>query len=196
MRRQRVTSMFSSCIVRTMPSNIEIKARVDDPERLRRLAEALSDTPAETIEQHDTFFPCSQGRFKLRQFSPEAGELIFYSRADVAGPKQSHYAIAPTSSPASLLAVLSAALGVQRTVTKTRVLLRVGQTRIHLDWVRGLGTFVELEVVLRDGQLPDEGDRIARELMTALNIRECDLVEGAYADLLPPEQTRNEEGKN
>ncbi len=74
------------------------------------------------------------------------------------------------------------------------MLLRVGQTRIHLDSVRGLGCFVELEVVLRDNQLPDEGRRIAREVMTALNIHECDGVEGAYADLLPPEPTRKEEG--
>lgn len=171
-----------------MPTNIEIKARVSDPARLRSVAEKLSDTPAETIEQHDTFFACPHGRLKLRQFSPVAGELIFYSRADVAGTKQSNYVIAPTSSPAGLLAVLSAALGVQRTVTKRRVLLRVGQTRIHLDSVLGLGSFVELEVVLRDGQLPNEGDRIVRELMTALDIHECDLLEGAYADLLPPEQ--------
>jgi adenylate cyclase class IV len=171
-----------------MPSNIEIKARVSDPSRLRMLAERLSDTAPETIEQFDTFFPCSHGRLKLRRFSAQAGELISYTRADVAGAKQSDYAIASTSTPDDLLAVLSAALGVERTVTKTRVLLRAGQTRIHLDSVLGLGSFVELEVVLRDDQPPAEGHRIARELMTALDIRECDLIEGAYADLLPVER--------
>ena len=133
-----------------MPANIEIKARVRDAERIRLIAEKLSNAPAETIEQHDTFFACPNARLKLRQFSPDAGELIFYSRPDVAGTKQSNYVIAPTSAPSELLAVLSAAFGVQRTVTKTRVLFRVGQTRIHLDSVQGFGNFVELEVVLRD----------------------------------------------
>ena len=61
----------------TMPANIEIKARLRDPERVRLLAEKLSDAPPETIEQHDTFFACPHGRLKLRQFSPDAGELIF-----------------------------------------------------------------------------------------------------------------------
>jgi predicted adenylyl cyclase CyaB len=167
-----------------MPANIEIKASVPDPERLRIAAERLSDTPPEIIEQHDTFFPCARGRLKLRQFSPESAELIAYSRADVAGTKQSDYLIVPTARPAELLAALSAALGVQQTVIKTRVLLLVGQTRIHLDSVQGLGSFVELEVVLRDGQAAEEGHQIARELMAALDIREVDLIEGAYADLL------------
>lgn len=170
-----------------MPSNIEIKARVSNPERLRMLAERLSDTPAETIEQHDTFFPCAHGRLKLRKFSAHAGELISYSRADVAGTKQSDYAIAPTTAPGELRAVLAAALGVQRTVIKTRVLLLTGQTRIHLDSVVGLGSFVELEVVLRAGQPPEDGHRMARELMSALEIDDRDLIEGAYADLLPSE---------
>ncbi|PZR73528.1 MAG: adenylate cyclase, partial [Chthoniobacterales bacterium] len=169
-----------------MPSNIEIKARVLDLPRITALAEKLSDAPAVIIQQHDTFFLSPNGRLKLRQFSPEAGELIFYSRADVAGTKQSDYLIARTTAPAELLAVLCAALGAQQTVIKTRRLFLVGQTRVHLDAVEGLGSFVELEVVLREGQPPEEGHRIARELMLALDIRESDLIEGAYADLLHP----------
>jgi predicted adenylyl cyclase CyaB len=171
-----------------MPSNIEIKASVRDFARTTALAAALSDAPAVTIEQHDTFFASSVGRLKLRQFSPDKGELIFYSRANVAGTKQSDYLIARTDSPTDLLAVLSAALGAQQTVIKTRKLFQVGQTRVHLDSVAGLGSFVELEVELRPDQPPEEGHRIARELMVALEIQESDLIEGAYADLLPGKQ--------
>lgn len=167
-----------------MPSNIELKARVSDPEKLRGTAEALSDRPTVRLEQRDTFFHCPNGRLKLREFADGTGELIFYTRPDVAGTKQSNYLIAPASKSDELHAVLSAALGARQTVQKTRVLLHVGQTRIHLDTVAGLGSFVELEVVLREGQPAEEGHRIARELMSALGIRQEDLVEGAYADLL------------
>jgi adenylate cyclase class IV len=167
-----------------MPSNIEIKARLRDPTATRVLAEKLSGAPGEIIEQHDTFFRSARGRLKLRQFSTTRGELIFYDRADIAGTKQSNYLIVPTSAPEQLVAVLSAALVAQQTVTKTRLLFLVGQTRVHLDSVAELGWFIELEVVLRPGQSTDEGHRIARELMTALDIREPDLVECAYADLL------------
>lgn len=171
-----------------MPSNIEIKARIHEPEKIRRIAEQLSDIPAEIIEQDDTFFPVPQGRLKLRQFSIDRGELIFYSRPDVAGVKQSNYAIAPTSCPGQLLEVLTSAFGVEQSVKKRRVLLKAGQTRIHLDSVDGLGSFLELEVVLRDGQPPEEGEKIANALMAALDIRQEDLIDCAYADLLPKQK--------
>lgn len=167
-----------------MPTNIEIKARVRDVPRIRALATALSDTPATEIQQHDTFFQVPTGRLKLRQFSADKGELIFYRRPDVAGAKRSDYLIAPSDSPERLLEVLSAALGAQQSVVKTRTLFQVGQTRVHLDSVVGLGFFVELEVQLRPDQSTEEGEETARQLMAALEISEADLIKGAYADLL------------
>ncbi len=167
-----------------MPSNIEIKARVSDPARKRELAESLAGTPPTVLQQEDTFFPGARGRLKLRQLSPTHGELISYHRADLAGTKQSHYLISRTAEPAALRAVLADAYGTGTVVTKTRLLYLVGQTRIHLDEVVGLGSFLELEVVLSDDQSPDEGHRIAREIMAALEVRDEDLIEGAYADLL------------
>ena len=65
----------------------------------------------------------------------------------------------------------------------------VGQTRIHLDFVEGLGSFVELEVVLQDPESTDEGHAIARKLMDRLEIKDCDLVGGSYVDLLPNSST-------
>ena len=78
-----------------MPSNIEIKARLTDPAATRALAAAISDTPPQTLRQRDTFFRCETGRLKLRELGTGEAELIFYSRPDVAGAKQSDYAIKP-----------------------------------------------------------------------------------------------------
>ena len=168
-----------------MPSNIEIKARLRDPQRTQHLAEALSDSPGEHIDQHDTFYQAAQGRLKLRKFTPHDGVLIQYDRPNTGGTKQSNYHLAPTHDPEALHRVLAEALGVRQVVVKTRLLYLKGQTRIHLDTVEDLGSFLELEVVLREGQSPTEGHAIARELMAALEIADEDLLEGAYADLLP-----------
>jgi predicted adenylyl cyclase CyaB len=167
-----------------MGINIEIKARVRDLEGLRKHAEMLSDTPCRVIAQEDTFFYAPQGRLKLRKLGPDQGELIYYVREDAAGPKQSNYLLFSTTDPASLGAVLEAALGVRGVVRKQRSLYHVGETRIHLDEVEGLGSFVELEVVLSSEQSEDEGQANAAELMALLGIEETDLVEGAYIDLL------------
>ena len=110
--------------------------------------------------------------------------MIFYSRPDSAVAKQSDYEITAVADPESLLSVLSQALGVTQTVVKTRVLYLVGQTRVHLDSVDGLGDFLELEVVLRPGQDAAQGEAIAADLMDRLGIRDEDLCTTAYADML------------
>jgi adenylate cyclase class IV len=171
-----------------MPSNIEIKARVADFERRCALAETLSGGPPEFIFQRDTFFPCAKGRLKLRELSANEGQLVSYTRADALGSKQSDYLICPTNTPALLLETLSTALGTGAVVTKRRRLYLVGQTRIHLDEVEGLGTFLELEVVLKHGQSAEEGHAIAAELMRDLEVAESDLLACAYADLVDQRQ--------
>lgn len=53
---------------RAMPSNVEIKAKVSDPAEFAKKAAELSQSEGTIIRQHDTFFTCSQGRLKLRDF--------------------------------------------------------------------------------------------------------------------------------
>jgi predicted adenylyl cyclase CyaB len=167
-----------------MPTNIEIKARVRDFSDLKRRAEALSDSPLEVIPQEDTFFVTPKGRLKLRVLAPDRAQLVYYERPDHDGPKRSDYFIFNTNDPENLKTTLKLALGVRGVVKKTRYLYLVGQTRVHLDDVAGLGYFMELEVVLRDDQSDNDGQAIANDLMKKLGVEPTDLVEGAYMDLL------------
>ncbi len=167
-----------------MPSNIEIKARVRDFPGLKRRAESLSDSPLEVIPQEDTFFVTSKGRLKLRVLAPDRAQLVYYERSDQDGPKRSDYFIFNTNDPENLKTALKLALGIRGVVKKTRYLYMIGQTRLHLDDVEGLGHFMELEVVLRDGQSDQEGQAVAGDLMKKLGIQSTDLIEGAYMDLL------------
>jgi predicted adenylyl cyclase CyaB len=167
-----------------VPTNIEIKARVRDPRVLESVARSLSDMPPVVLRQRDTFFACRDGRLKLREFGCGKSELIWYRRIDSPGSKRSDYQITPVSEPEKLRAVLAGAYGTTQVVEKIRTLLHVGQARIHLDDVVGLGTFIELEVVLRDGQPEQDGHAIAADLMERIGIDPSDLVDRAYADLL------------
>lgn len=166
-----------------MPSNIEIKARIPGVEALVKRAASLADEGPIAIAQDDTFFPCENGRLKLRTFSPDHGELIFYRRADATGPKESFYLRSTTTEPDVMRDALTQAYGHAGRVVKHRTLFLVGRTRIHLDEVEGLGSFLELEVVLRDGESPEDGVREAHSLMAQLGVEATDLVEGAYVDL-------------
>jgi adenylate cyclase class IV len=167
-----------------MARNIEIKARIGSVEAILPMAAAIADQGPIEIIQDDTFFRCESGRLKLRAFSEKEGELIFYCRANQQGPKESFYLRSPTSAPETLRDSLSLAYGQAGRVRKHRTLFLVGRTRVHLDKVKGLGDFLELEVVLEEGEPADIGVQEAHELMAKLGVEPSHLIEGAYVDLL------------
>lgn len=175
-----------------MARNVEIKARIPDLGVMASKVAAIATEGPIEIAQDDTFFPCATGRLKLRQFSGDRGELIYYRRADLDGPKESFYLLSPTTSPDTLRESLAAAYGVAGRVRKQRTLYLVGRTRVHLDRVDGLGDFVELEVVLSDDENADDGFSEAHALMRTLGIDAAQLIDVAYVDLLarPDASTR------
>ncbi|XP_058684171.1 uncharacterized protein LOC131573859 isoform X4 [Poecile atricapillus] len=190
-----------------MRRNVEVKARLRAREEVLRAAlrlrELLGPGPGsgqgsgehrepaqvcpeggQVLIQTDTFFRVPRGRLKLRRMQDGRGQLIFYDRPDMAGPKLSSFSISPTADPEGLQVILSQALGTLGAVRKERLLLLLGQTRLHLDQVQGLGDFLELEVVLRPEQSEQDGQRVAQELLQHLGVQEQDLISGAYLDLL------------
>lgn len=195
--------------------NIELKARCRDLAAARAAALSLGAVPQWTRRQIDAFFLGARARLKLRQeeavagsggapataegrrdaaagpdAAPRRAELIVYRRADAPGPRPSEYDLVALDDGPGAERVLAVALGVASRVAKTRSLLLAGPSRIHLDEVDGLGTFVEIERVLADGE-PEEvaaGD-VAR-IAAALGVAEEDLVPVAYADLLAAGRTR------
>ncbi len=62
-------------------------------------------------------------------------------------------------------------------------------TRIHLDEVEGLGSFIELETVI-DRQSDDEAHDELRSIASALEIEATALVALPYADLLARADSR------
>jgi predicted adenylyl cyclase CyaB len=172
-----------------MARNVEIKARAEDLANLRSKVASLAPLPPEVVLQSDTFFVVSRGRLKLRHFSDGTGELIFYERPDHTHPRESSYIRCDCPDPFMLSALLSRTLGVRGVVEKRREVFMLGRTRLHLDDVRGLGSFVEIEVVLEDGEAVAEGEKVMHGLLATLGIAESSLVGQAYIDLLEAART-------
>lgn len=110
--------------------------------------------------------------------------LIFYRRADAAGPKESFYQLAPVDAADALRETLSLAHGQAGRVRKHRTLFTIGRTRVHLDRVEGLGDFLELEVLLEDDETSAQGEEAALDIMDKLGVQKSALVACAYVDLL------------
>jgi homotetrameric cytidine deaminase len=164
--------------------NVEVKATDPDPERSLAVCLELGAEDRGVLSQRDTYFRAGDGRLKLREETPGGAALIQYQRADAAAARESRYRIAPVEDAAALREALDAALGTLVVVEKERRLLLWEGVRIHLDDVRGLGRFLELEGVAAPGSdLTAEGERVAR-LSEALGLDESRILADSYSDRL------------
>lgn len=173
--------------LRPMAQNVEIKARLRDRVRVVAALKELNATGPTELRQTDVFFVTPNGRLKLRTINAtsadESAELIYYDRPDAAGPKTSDYVVVPVPDPAALREALARAVGERAVVEKVRTLYLIGPTRVHLDVVKGLGDYLELEVVLDSPDGATAGQKIADDLLRRFGIDSADLISGAYVDL-------------
>jgi predicted adenylyl cyclase CyaB len=163
--------------------NIEIKARINDFEKVKKIIEDICSIPIEIEQQEDTFFNTTHGRLKLRESDSESA-IMYYNRPNSHEPKQSDIALSLIDNPNTLKTVLDKSIGIRGIVYKKRILYKYEQTRIHLDDVKGLGKFIELEVILKPDQTSGDGELIAYKLMDKFGIQKSDLIDVAYIDLI------------
>jgi len=171
--------------------NIEIKARCHDLSKAVETLEKTSIALEAILQQTDTFYNTPKGRLKLRELGTGEAFLIPYLRDDEKGPKESQYALLPVEKEElqRVKDLLTAMYGIRGVVKKQRFLYRFSYVRIHLDDVRGLGRFIELEAVMEDETPEQEAQEKVHYLMQLLNISDGDLVDTAYIDLLETEQS-------
>jgi predicted adenylyl cyclase CyaB len=166
--------------------NIEIKARYPDLEKARGTALGLKAQWIGHDRQVDTFFKVAKGRLKLRESTLKGAMLIPYLRPNVRGPKTSQYVVIPLSEAFKTKWLLTETLGVEGVVVKQRELYLLGNIRIHLDRVKGLGNFLEFEAVFAK-DMPSirkrETNKV-KKLLKIFQVEPKDLLENSYRDQL------------
>ena len=162
--------------------NLEFKTRLADPKEALARARELGAELWGDLRQTDTYFNVPSGRLKLRETAGLQAELIHYERDEDGADRTSDYEIARTPEPASLLDVLTRALGVIAVVRKRRTLVTLDTARIHLDNVEQLGSFLEIEVIVGE----DEAAAKARfdSLVEGLGYKLRDGIRASYLDLI------------
>jgi adenylate cyclase class IV len=163
--------------------NIELKASDPDPDRSLQASLQMGASDEGWLHQTDTYFRVAHGRLKLREEGAVA-QLISYERSDETVARESRYRLVPVSDPAGLKDALSDALGVLVIVEKSRRLLLWQGVRIHLDEVRGLGSFIEIEAVADPASDLSAEHHRAGQLQDALAITPDRIVASSYSDEL------------
>ena len=164
--------------------NIEIKARCSNPQAIRALLQARNAAFRGVDQQIDTYFKVNRGRLKLREGQIE-NYLVYYEREDRAGPKQSDVTLFPVAPGSSLKEILTESLGTLVVVEKQREIYFIENVKFHIDVVRDLGSFVEIEAIDADGSLGRE-QLLAQcqEFLRWLRILPDDLIAVSYGDLI------------
>lgn len=165
--------------------NVEIKARCTDPKKIRNRLNQKGAIYKGLDHQIDTYFKVKDGRLKLRQGSIE-NNLIYYKRADQAGPKTSHIDLFPVHTESDvLMEILTKTIGIRWIVDKKREIYFINNVKFHIDQVEKLGNFVEIEAIDTDGSLTEEMLRDqCNYYLNYLDISDNDLLTHSYSDMI------------
>jgi predicted adenylyl cyclase CyaB len=169
--------------------NLEFKARLDDASPVLGVVRRLGGDLWGDLRQTDTYFAVSNGRLKLRETPGFSAELIYYDRDESAPDRPSDYDVAHTTDADALKQMLAAALGVLAVVRKRRTLLLLDTTRVHLDNVEGLGSFIEIEVPVRTPEAEPQAREQLEALIEALGLDRDAGLRLSYLDLMLQKET-------
>ena len=164
--------------------NIEFKAKSTDIIAAENIL--LQHNPIFIGEDHqiDTYFNVSTGRMKLREGNIE-NALIHYERENTAGSKSSQVLLYQHLPDENLKATLTKGLGVKAVVNKKRKIYFIENVKFHFDTVQNLGTFIEVEVIDKDGSIGKEKLQEQCDFYAAMfKIQKEDFMAISYSDMI------------
>jgi predicted adenylyl cyclase CyaB len=135
--------------------NIEFKAKTNKLTEQEDLLQRQNPLFIGEDHQVDTYFNVPVGRLKLREGNIE-NALIHYERENTAGAKSSHVLLYQHQPDKILKEILIKSLGIKAVVDKKRKIYFINNVKFHFDTVMGLGTFVEVEAIDKDGSIGKE----------------------------------------
>jgi predicted adenylyl cyclase CyaB len=164
--------------------NIEIKARCNDPDFIEKILKDENAKYIGTDHQTDTYFKTKTGRLKLREGNIE-NALIYYEREDRSGPKKSDVVLYKTEHDSALKELLTKSLGIKVIVKKKRKIFFIHNVKFHIDEVKNLGYFLEIEAIDEKGTIGKEKLlEQCKQYLAKFHIKSDDLISNSYSDML------------
>lgn len=165
---------------------LELKARLNKLESVRNKLLLLGAQYVGSFHQIDTYFQVCKGRLKIREIEGQVNaDIIFYERSNIPKIKKSYtllVQVQPADTAKELLAIF---FPTKVVVDKIREIYILEKTRIHLDQVAYLGTFIEFEQpTLDETNEINKNKSFLSALCRKLDIKKEDLESFSYADLL------------
>ena len=120
----------------------------------------------------------------MRVINNKTYELIYYHRANTKRARYSNYEIIRLKDGARMLKTLTSSLGILCKIVKERRLYIFENVRIHFDKVRGLGSFIEFEIVCTSRKDEKEAPRKMKFLKKVFHVDEEKILPYSYSDMI------------
>ena len=166
--------------------NIEIKARTTKykQDKIRKI---LLQSFAKFIgvdNQVDTYFKVEEGRLKIRKGDFE-NYLVYYNREDKEDSKQSNVELYSLLKHSYLEKIIRKTHDILVIIDKKREIYFINNVKFHIDYVKNLGTFIEIEAISKNKTIPIEKIKKQCDYYKSLfNINNKDLIKNSYSDML------------
>ena len=163
-----------------MPLNLELKVKLISFSKTEKLLKKLNAEFIKTLNQKDIYYKIKGGLLKLRIENGEQS-IIKYLRDEKSKDRFSDYEYLRFES-GSAEKFFDTVFKTEAIVQKKRLLYMYDNTRIHLDTVRGLGHFLELETLVLKGKSDAKKrfDYIKKEL----ELEDLAELKKSYRDLI------------
>ncbi|KAF0141962.1 MAG: adenylate cyclase [Stygiobacter sp.] len=162
-----------------MPLNLELKIKVNSHSPIESTLKKNGAEFRGILKQKDVYYKTKSGLLKLR-VEGKSFTLIKYLR-DEKGKRWSNYELLDLrgKNPEKYL---ESFLNIEAVVEKKRKLYLYDNTRVHLDEVKGLGKFLELETLLVAGK--SDATRRFDFVKQMLGIENHEQIRKSYRNLI------------
>ena len=167
--------------------NLEIKAMASE-EQQGKIREILKENNAKFIgtdNQKDIYFKNGSGKLKLRKGNLE-NYLIYYERENEKEIKKSKVILFNNQGRIDELEKRTKkTYEILAQVDKIREIYFIGNVKFHIDKIKNLGNFVEIEASSRENLISKEKLREqCNYYKNLLKIPDNDLIKDSYSDML------------
>jgi|GEM_PF-300352 predicted adenylyl cyclase CyaB len=170
-----------------MPTNLELKVKLKSFDEVKKILNNINAEFIHILIQKDVYYKIPDGLLKLRiensdsSLLPERQSLIKYNRDEKGADRFSDYEVLNFSS-GKTEKFFNSIFKIEAVVQKKRQLYLFENTRVHLDEVKGLGKFLELETLVIKGKTDAKKrfDFIKKTLM----LDDLDEIKKSYRDLI------------
>ncbi len=163
-----------------MPTNLELKIKLKSFKKIKSMLKKINAEFVKTLNQKDVYYKTKTGLLKLRI---ENGEQSFikYVRNEKGKDRFSDYYVLNISKGNSEK-FFQDIFPIEAVVQKKRLLFMFDNTRVHLDTVKNLGYFLELETLVIKGK--QDAKKRYNQIMKLLQLNEYDEIRNSYRDLI------------